>query len=177
MGMYDTVKCEYALPLPEELSKFDVKWEEVEFQTQFSGWPAMEEYEITEDGQLYRWKRESFLDDNKELERSNFSGEIPFYTLLERKDLDHFIQFKALFWKGDLRELTVDEYDKHDNEARLASKKQIMDQIKKMEKRKKKWWYKPYSIYSEIVRSIFAVIKWILLWKWKVLDKIERWIT
>ena len=54
--MFDYVKCEYPLPVPKEL--LDSKTfnpEKIEFQT-FSMLPAsLNEYEITDEGQIYLW--------------------------------------------------------------------------------------------------------------------------
>ena len=96
MGMFDTIKCEYKLPLPEDLQECDsLAWDEIEFQSKSLGEPifgaSLDTYTITEDGQLYLDKiNREWVEDESELgghveeksdgiERQDYTGEIEFY--------------------------------------------------------------------------------------------------
>ena len=73
----------------EYLSKLkDVDWEEVRFTTFSICSTAMLDYEITSDGDVYI--REENL-----LEKSEYTGEIEFFTLLTLDDFDIELVFKS----------------------------------------------------------------------------------
>ena len=99
MGLIDIIRCEYELPLPEfdieELKDFKgVVWDELDFQTYpvnpADGAIGIDEYTISEDGQIYKktFERElvnvdGFVDlKEKEtgIEKQDYTGEIVFFT-------------------------------------------------------------------------------------------------
>ena len=129
MGMINTLICERALPLPPLVAEDadgdfkDVVWDEHTFYTasffdiQDSViTPAI--YTITEDGQFYKEvsEVEFGVDENGELitkeknkgiEKQEFTGEVHFGSEILGKDKDHSIDFKALFYKGDLNQIDL----------------------------------------------------------------------
>ena len=147
MGMFDYVKCDYPLPLPDEALelKSPPKWEEVEFQTKSLG-SMLDTYTIEEDGQIYKElvDREVISDEkgvltldetSNGIERVETTGEIDFYALHMEKSHDYWIEFKALVWKGELKEIQLKEFKKEDNSTRLKSQAQIEGLLKEHEKK------------------------------------------
>ena len=187
--MFDFIKCEYPLPLPEEAKelKNSPVWSEIEFQTKnLRG--LLEIYTIEEDGQFYRelLKRElvnsengftEILEQESGIEKQELTGEVFFHTLHMEEDYDYFISFLALFWKGELKELTLGEWKREDNKERLENEKKFNQAINCKLHREKKWWHKPYNLYKSLVSLFFYIIKYILGCFIKLCWKIERWIT
>lgn len=104
MGMFDTVKCRYPLPLPE--------YQEREFQTKDT--PCqLYEYEIAANGHLFRKEDGALM-------RYKFTGWINFYTSDRewswRYDRDFmnlgWIEFKAEFARGALLDIQLVEQRK-----------------------------------------------------------------
>jgi len=94
MGMFDTVKCEYALP-----EKF-AKYQNELFQTK-SLICAMDIYKLTSNGELW-WVANEFSDDEdspkKPPEKMDLTGELRFYHWDTEEDL--WAEFIALFVNG-----------------------------------------------------------------------------
>ena len=81
---------------------------------------------VSEDGQIYRHLvEENYQEDDdgslkvtvseNGIERDEYTGEIIFGTLFKGKKHDYWIEFKALFWKGDLKEVELANYEKKSN--------------------------------------------------------------
>ena len=191
--MFDYIECEYELPLPkftedevEDLKGVD--WEEVEWQTKdFHN--AMIKYTISEDGQLYENKVSRFWEEDEGsptgakvsevedgIERIDHTGEIVFYGITLGKKWDHWLEFKALYWKGDLKELDCSEYKKEDNSERLKAQDQFDKALKKFGKREKSWWFPAYKIYRLILISFLGAIRWCNGLVAKITWKIEKWL-
>jgi hypothetical protein len=175
MGLFDTVKCEYPLPLPEDLGECDGEdWEEVEFQTKSMGDGVfgggfMDSYSISDDGQLYLEKVDLSLNEKGELERTpdgierqDYTGEIIFYTVVPKDEKDYWMEFKATYYKGDLKEMELLEWKPEENEERKEAQKQFSDFINKEKSKRGSWWYPVYKFYITIVRKIFGFVRWIL---------------
>ena len=118
MGMFDNVRCKYPLPIEGANA--------LEFQTKDTSAQQLDFYEIREDGTL--WHEEYDIEDRSDpnakgldrflgcMSRVNkrwvfepFTGELCFYTFKDDDDTDSWIEFSALFWKGELKELKVVE--------------------------------------------------------------------
>jgi hypothetical protein len=196
VGLIDIIRCEYELPLPEfdieELKDFKgVVWDELDFQTYpvnpADGAIGIDEYTISEDGQIYKktFERElvnvdGFVDlKEKEtgIEKQDYTGEIVFFTNHLGKKNDYYIEFKALFWKGDLKEMKLGKWAEEDSSARKKQEKKLERSINKVKKIRSSWWGKIYLIYRSVVRGILGIFKWILALIIKLLWKMERWIT
>jgi hypothetical protein len=190
MGMFDYIECEYPLPLPdftqEELEDLKgIDWSEVEFQTKTFD-DLMITYTISEDGLLYenKVKREfveseegiSIQQTDDGLERLDHTGELIFYGVILGTKWDHWFEFKSLYWKGDLKEIDLEEYKKEDNIERVKAEKVFNDEIKKLETRKKRWWFSFYSFYRKTLTTIFGAVRWSVGLVAKITWKIERWL-
>ena len=141
MGLISGLVCEHKLPIPfddftddEEKDFKDVKWDELIFYTSSFfdgalGHYGLSNYTISEDGQFYKNEIEIEFVKGKDgeietkekdsgLERLDFTGEIFFGTEILGDNYDYTITFRALFFKGDLKELESDEWNKKSNKKR-----------------------------------------------------------
>ena len=91
--------------------------------------------------------------------------------------LDYWMEFKALFWKGEMKEVTLEEWREEDNSERLEFTEQIKSAHSKHQKDSKTLIYKIKGVYTQFVRGILFCIRWLLGWVVKVTWKIQRWIT
>ena len=186
MGLFSYIRCEYPLDCLDEVIKEmenPPDWEEFEFQTKSLD-SLMETYSIEEDGQLYKeaCEREmvekngriEITENPTGVERQNYSGDFYMYGFHLDKDYDFFMELKLLFWKGELKEIELVNWEKSSNKTRLQSQKLIEDTIKDKEKRKEKLWYKIYLPFFKIISSIFGSVRWLLGYAVKLTWKIEN---
>lgn len=152
-----TVICEHKLPIPADKLEEDdellfglVEWDELEFHSfnygDISIVEMMESRKITisEDGQVYEHLfKEKYSGEGELLkleliedgiEKQDYTGEIIFGTLFKGKKHDYWIDFKALFWKGDMKEVELSSYEKSSNKLRLEAEKKIMVAVKELNK-------------------------------------------
>ena len=184
MSLFDYVKSEYKLPLPQEVldDLGDTNWDEVEFQTKSFDFPTLDAYEISEEGSIYMevYNRtgEGLLDRTRTgIEKIDYTGELIFYTDLMSKKWDYWIEFKALFFKGELKEIELNELEKKDPEERLEMEKLIQENFSKFVNRENSWWTKALGVITLPVRLLLAIIKWILGFLVGMILRIERWIN
>tara|TARA_Y100000593_G_scaffold49908_1_gene94059 strand:+ start:19249 stop:19863 length:615 start_codon:yes stop_codon:yes gene_type:complete len=198
MKMFDTVICEYPLPLPEEAKvlKSAPDWSKVEFHTTsipvsrddlFAG-HFVENYTIEDDGQIYKdsLKRElmtnedgeSFVDEIDDgIEKVNYTGELIFYAMHLEEEYDIQVEFSALFWKGELKEIKLVEWEKVDNSARKETKDKITNLVKKKQAEQNSTLYKIKEFIKTPVRWLFYVIKFLVGLMARVIWWLERKIT
>ena len=177
----DYVYCDYPLPMAENEGNIQnpPNWSEVEFQTfSFSnkrGGGGFSKFTIENDGQLYK----EILEDGHEtgIEKQEYTGELDFYTVYYDKEKDFWVEFKALYWKGDLKELTLEKWQEKSQKKRKEIQEKISHSCAAHVKKKKKWWYNFYKVYSFSVGSCFFIIKYILHFIFQVVSWIEEKIT
>jgi len=156
-----TIICEHKLPIPTDKLEEDdellfslVEWDELEFHSFNYGDSTIVEMiesrkiTISDDGQIYEHLlKEKYSEEDGLLkleliedgiEKQDYTGEIIFGTLFKGKKHDYWIDFKALFWKGDMKEVELSSYEKNSNELRLETKKKIMAAVEEMSKPPKK---------------------------------------
>jgi len=85
MGMFDCIRFEYKLPKFHSL---------VEFQTKDTPAQCMENYRVSESGQL-------MLNG----EKVDFSGDINFYANIENKGRWEQVEYQSIFWEGKLQKV------------------------------------------------------------------------
>lgn len=188
----DLLICEYELPLPEELSSLPEPpdWQEFEFHTfSFKGYLddpfVFEKYTISEDGQIYKDKidrqfvtGESGLIELEEkedgIEQQEYTGELVFSGLHMGEDYDYLIEFSALFWKGDLKEINLGEYKKEDAKKRLEAQEILTSAAEEFHNKEESVFFK---VYKEIILSFFWLIRWSVGLMIKLTWKLERWLT
>ena len=194
--MFDYLFCEYPLPLPEEAKnlkadfakgvKAPINWSEFEFQTKdFGG--NLEKYTIEEDGQIYKEiiNREvvegtdgtiEMVEKSDGIEKISHTGEVIFYGLHLDDDNDYWVEFTALFWKGELKEISLNEWSVESNKERKEAQERLSQTIKKMTKTKSKWWFPFYKLYFMIVSFFLGLIKYFLGFFLKLVWKAEKWM-
>ena len=192
MGMYDYVKCEYALPVEELENAMEnpPNWSEIEFQTKSLGQGGLggflDQYTIEDDGQIYVEKRsEEWIEDEsapmgyitqvKEegIERQDFTGELHMYGMHMGEENDFYFDFKALFWKGDLKEVKLDDWKKEDNEFRKNAQEQLKKKLLEMDNPK----ISPLKIFKSIIIWPVSIIRYLLNSIVSLIWRIERWLN
>jgi hypothetical protein len=186
----DCIICEHKLPIPPEITDLmivPVEWDETEFHTySFLASPALsfDKYTISEDGQLYKDMIEtefvrkdgviSVEEKSGGIERQDYTGEILFSGLHLDEELDFFLEFKALFWKGELKELELEEWEKSDNKARKEAQKNLMKLVDKQQKKEHSIGRKIALPFYAALSLIFGLLRWILGFIVGITWKIER---
>jgi len=189
MSMFDTIICQYKLPLPEEAGQLvsPPDWSNVQFQTK-SFDCTLDTYSIEEDGQIYKdvVVRELVkskagvldIDERQEgIEKVEATLELRFYTIHMEDDFDYWVEFKALFWKGDLKEIELVEWNRRDNEERVKVLENVNAHIDKQFKEKKKWWYGSREKYFILVRLVMFLVRWPIGLIANLTWRIEKWLT
>ena len=184
--MFDYVLADYALPVEEAEKSMETppNWKEIEFQTQSLG-RDLYKYTIEEDGQLYREEveRELFLNEKKEVDiketnngvlRQSYTGELRFYALHMEEEKDFLVEFLALFWKGDLKEVKLEECKIEDSKARIEGQKKIQREAERVQRSREGVVGK---FIKPVVRLITFLVRWTLGWFIKLTWKIERWTS
>jgi len=195
--MINSLICEYPLPLPPSVvdghEDFkDVVWDEHTFYTSsffdMEGIMGSSTYTITSDGQFYKESIETEVavdengklyskEKNKGIEKQDFTGLIFFGSEILGEDKDHSIDFKALFYKGELKELDLEEYKEHSNEKRKAAMAEISEHFKKETDRQSSLGYMILLPFKRVAFFVIAMIKWVMFRLFNLLIKMESWIT
>ncbi len=179
MGMFDSIKCEYPLPLPDgiEKIKFDIK--NVEFQTKdFEN--LLEKYTIRENGELYRTRQTyKWVDDDNhflkgymdvetsEEVKENYHGMLNFYCYEDVVQDDGTcinitIDYIAKFTDGNLAEVEIEKSVFRDiTEYKEKTKKFIEESLKE-----NNIWYNKYLLRTRIIIKI----------KNKIINMFSSWI-
>lgn len=169
MGMFDSIECNYPLPLPLEVINVLPDPYNQEFQTKDLE-NLLDLYYLNEDGVLYWRKRKyEWRDDDdaflkgymdvveEEIVPTDFHGVLNFYcyeTVHEDESSDKAkditIDYLAKFTNGKLENIEVLSYEIRDATVRIIDLKNTM---KKHEKRRKRW-YNKYIFYTKGWRFI-----------------------
>tara|TARA_B100000676_G_C18084135_1_gene853629 strand:- start:1034 stop:1603 length:570 start_codon:yes stop_codon:yes gene_type:complete len=189
MGMFDGIVCEYELPLPEDMGELsEINWNEFEFQTKSLD-NTLDKYTIEDDGQIYKEEtKQKWVDDEEHpntgyieivqdgIEKSYFTGELIFYTWIPEEEYDYYIEFKTLFWKGELKEIERLSWDKKDNSQRKKEEQKFEELHEKFIKQiKEQSFFK--KVFKKILYTITFCVRWILGFLVKLTWKLERWLT
>mgnify|MGYP003133371661 FL=1 len=187
--------CEYPLPFEKFIDQEQdedfsgIEWDELAFDT-FSFFNDNEfqksSYLISEDGLFYEhvFNVELCRNENDELfpkeidaglTRQEFTGEITFGTEIFGKDYDYEIIFQALFFKGELKELNLDSFEKKDNLKRKEIAKKLHDELRKENKKKRSPFYLFISAAKFTVGCLIEIPKWILYKVFSIIIKLELW--
>ena len=158
MGMFDSIKCNYPLPLPLEVVDILPDLYDLEFQTKDLE-NLLDDYYLNEDGLLlwhkrkYEWKDDdsAFLKGymdvvEEEIIPTDFHGVINFYcyeTVHEDESSDKAkditIDYLAKFTNGKLENIEILDYEVRDATVRIINLKNTM---KEHEERRKRWYNK-----------------------------------
>ena len=145
-------------------------------------------FTVTEDGQLYKNKTEVKLKQSPNgeivrdeidagIERMDFTGEIYFGTEFFGKDYDYAITFMVLFYKGDLKELELEKWDKKSNEKRKEAQENLRREFEKINNNKKKYWYQTAFVIKLIISRILDLVGWVFLSIVRILSSLRGWVN
>jgi hypothetical protein len=171
MGMFDSIQCNYPLPLPLEVIDILPDIYNQEFQTKDLE-NLLDLYYLNEEGVLsWHKKRYAWKDDDsaflkgymdvveEEIIPTDFHGVLNFYcyeTIEEdienNKAKDVTIDYLAKFTNGKLENIEILSYEIIDATVRIIDLKNTM---KKYEERRKRW-YNKYIFYTKY----WKFIKW-----------------
>jgi len=193
MDMVNKIICEKSLPIPwenfsEEEKNFfnDVKWDEMDFYTssfleygiEANTFPT---YTITEDGQFYKSLTKVIPKKDKEgnvvydeipsgIEKQDFTGEIDFGAAILGEEYDYEMSFRVLFYKGDLKEFELENWDRRSNEERKRLSKELAKKFVDHANEKP-------SFLNWVLLNFTHLIKLTLFWAFRIIVKIEMWIS
>ena len=176
MGMFDSIECNYPLPLPLEVINIMPDPYDRAFQTKDLE-NLLDLYYLNEDGILY-WRKRKYEwkdDDNaflkgymdvieEEIVPVDFHGILNFYcyeTIHEDESSDKAkditIDYLAKFTNGKLENIEVLSYEVKDATVRIINLKNTMQ---KHEERRKRW-YNKYIFHTKF----WKVVKWKIIIK------------
>ncbi len=190
----DYLVCEYELPIPEEVAELmvtTIDWDEAEFHTySFIGSPPLdfEKYTISSDGQLYKEiiKKEFARDDKGSIdivesydgiERQEHTGAVVFSILHLDKEYDFYLEFEGLFWKGDMKEIQLLEWEKADNKKRKEIQKDLEKLVTKTKKNEKSLLKKIKTPIHAILALIFGLIRYTLGFIVRITWKVQNFFS
>lgn len=200
MKLFSDLICERLLPIPfdkfteEEKKDFEnIKWDEVVFQTpSFINEDVLFRdilitYTITEDCSFYKSEIEwvPYEDKNGEIkvkeknngiERLDLTGEVYFVTQFFGEKNDYALTFKALYYKGELKELTFEDKTKRSNEKRKEILNKMRESVVKNLKEKQSLRYNFVYFVKTILIFLLQVIKKPLLVLLNLLTRTQAWI-
>jgi hypothetical protein len=102
MGMFDYIKCDYPLPLTDEIREAlpDEDWSEITFQTKSLDC-YLETYTIEEDGQIYAERKDRYIDEKGAFQEK----EIGIEKVEDNRDVEIFTDEKDKRYYYPKREL------------------------------------------------------------------------
>ena len=141
--MFDHILFEAELPregLPKEIKEVDMS--ETEFQTTDLS-KTMDTWSVSTKGELFFHESEPlfvrdddhsmggyFKEEHKGIKKGDRTKSVHFYNVFEGKSKDYWVSFDALFRKGDLVSVDLNEVEEVDQETRKKAKakaKEIAD--------------------------------------------------
>jgi len=181
----------------EDLPLFQcIDWQEREFHTDFFFRNAdaelndLSSYSISVDGQLYKEILTSKLIHNEEdgtaeskevaggIERQDITAELCFQDVVMGKKHDYFIQFKALYYLGDLKGISLHDWEKSDNSTRKRVQEHLMEEVRRVQEKEKRVNDSlGYKIYVYTLLFFAGIIKFKMRVGKAILSKIHKWIN
>lgn len=164
------ISCYKKLPVPEEiLREFPgILWEDILFLTNDLNRFSSEDFEITDDDKLFLKNKDGTI------EKQDFTGEIIFSTAHLSEEYDYLLYFKVLFFKGQLKELSLEKLVKRENLFRKTLEKANDEIASLYEKNKNKTCFKIYSLYRKCARFVLILVRLVLEVLINLTFKIER---
>ena len=157
-AMFDRLFFEADLPrqdLPEEIRHQDMS--ELEFQTSDLS-QEMDIWSVSAAGELFIHNiikddssSEGFMVEEKPLgiKKMEQTTSVHFYRIFEGKENDYWVSFDALFRKGELVSVDLNEFNTVNKEERQKAKseaKEFMEKYKQRQERKTHFLIKPFKI-------------------------------
>jgi hypothetical protein len=195
MGMFDYVKCEYLLPLPENTGEAkDINFNVLSYQTKDLE-NSLYLYTIKNDGTLWVTNHEFEYDkpnpksDNLEekygktrlvrewQEQLLYTGSISFYDLLtnDKWKNNYWIEFVATFVDGKLIDIKLLKFAKNDDTKRVQTIQELNNKLNNHEVLWNKWYIKYlYAYYDKTMANVFKFYRH-LKCKMPTSYEVERW--
>lgn len=175
MGMFDYIKCEYKLPLSDELKELKINWKDISFQTKDLE-NCLLDYKISQSGELIetikKYEHSYYTEEDRKsgkvkpwdivkesrlisekTESVNFHGKINFGEILDFSDEeDIWVDFEAYFIYGKLDKIELSKVEKY--KSRKIAQEDFFKKIKEEEK-----------TLSAKSKKIIKKLGWNLLWK------------
>lgn len=189
--MYDTIICEYPLPMPNDPKGYSGS---KDFQTKDLD-SALDLYEIDKNGQLFIQRSEGewiegdknattfsakmghFKTTKKWTEMLFSTATITFYDYQHSKDTnyDYFIEYKAVFINGKISSVEIVDFEAKDNAGRkkkdLEFDKKLKDWYEFTKTRRYKYILRPYASF---IRFVFRNIRNFLTFSQSKLYFVEK---
>lgn len=171
MGMYDSIECEYPLPMPDDPKGYTGSYG---FQTKDLE-NSLDIYIIDKDGQLFVERREtewvggdpngkSFLEKSGHLrtiktwlETVNRTCTIQFYDYLSsnKTDYDYWIVYNAVFIEGKITDVKLTTFEARPNSERKEKDEAFKMKLKLRHEFIQTWRYKYiYKPYNTIIKAV-----------------------
>lgn len=170
MGMFDSIKYEYKLPLPtnDKIKALGIDVEDILFQTKDLD-NCLSLYFINTDGRLiyknvkYKWIDDdnAFLkgymdEESHTMEDINYHGDISFYAYetIDRDDgkqITVSIDYKARFTNGNVTDIVLENYKITDTTERKLEQEKMFEELKN-ERNK---WYNKYFFCTKLYNNLF----------------------
>ena len=193
-GLYDSVKCEYPLPLPDDVDKNEMPdWSEFSFQTQSfmsncsteSEFFEVNSFNIDEEGEIYRdvVEREydetedgymDLIETHKGIEKVEHSGEVCLAGFPSHEDNEYCMEFKMLFWNGELKETELVSWKKKDNTERVKAQQEMKEKFSEAINKKTTGFR---GFWNKTVRVPFFILKGFLSLCLTTAYRLEKWLS
>jgi hypothetical protein len=193
-GLYDSVRCEYSLPLPDDVDQNEMPdWSEFDFQSQSfisscsdeSDLFEINSFNIDEEGEIYRDIVErnyneteegmiDFEEVHKGIEKVDHSGEVCLVGFHSYENNDYFMEFKMLFWKGELKETELLTWKKQDNTERVKAQEEMKERFKKALDKKNTGFR---GVWNKIIKFPFLIVKCLISLTLSTVIRVERWLS
>jgi hypothetical protein len=201
MGFFDTIKCEYPLPKPEDMKELvNIDLNELSYQTKDLE-NALSYYNIKSDGTL--WINSEVIEHIKGDPKGktfsekfghikviksewdqikDFTGTVNFYKYLHRNpennselNNDYSIEYTAIFVKGKLDTVQLSSFEYTDNSERKSNEAKWKAEKIERDILWNKWYMKYlYTYYDKSVFKIFRTYRKIIN-KLPSSHKVEQW--
>jgi hypothetical protein len=191
MGMYNSVDCQYPLPMPEDPKGYTGShgFQTKDFEC------ALDVYIIDKDGQLFLEQREmewvlgnpsgkNFLEKSGYaktvktwLEPLTNTCTIEFYDFIDsnKTDYDYFITYEAVFINGKMSSVKIINFEANENAKRKIRDAEFAKKNKENYQFRQTWQYKYFvKPYNSVVSFIFFKTIKVLSFLSTTLYKIER---
>jgi hypothetical protein len=180
LNMFDRIYFEADLPLdklPKEVQDQDIS--ELEFQTADLG-SSMDTWSVSSAGELFFHEvdqeiikdcKEGFAvqENHKGIRRAEETTSIHFYRIFECEEKDYWVSFDALFHKGNLVLVDLNELNEVDKEERRKAKSQAERVMKDMQSK----FNKKTNIFLSPFKLIIGLSLVALNWLGRNLSKIH----
>ena len=174
MGLFDSIKCKVALPVPKDRGELaNENWLQETFQTK-DLFCCLDDYEIRADGTLWRLDKKA-----KKWNLEKFTGGIRFYNNYHMKANDYWVEFVALIEDGKLiKNVKLESWEQEDNADRRLATKRLDEFIMKQSKNRLRWQYRLFiKPWNRFIRWDCSLNRRVHRWCLRMVDKWERWAT